>query len=604
VADGVSAKLQPQVFNLSDGLQSVECPSGFQSTAMKDRQGRLWFCTLRGVAMVDPRQLRLNTHPPPVLIERVVYTDRFGETQEAQFRGDHSVTLPAGSRELGIHFVALSYTAPEKVRFAYQLDSSGGQWVDAGTRRSLTFPAFGPGQFSVKVKAANNDSVWNEAGAVLNVTVQPFLWQSNSFLAAMLFGFVALVGVAARRITRSRVRRQIEQLEQDRVLSAERARLAAVLEATSDFVGFADADGYAMFINAAGRRMLGLGEQEGIRHRHIRELHPVWAAEKVLNEGIPTTLSVGTWSGETALLHRDGREIPVSQVILAKKTPEGAVEWMATVARDITERKRIENAIHVLNIDLERRVAERTAELTALNKELEAFSYSVSHDLSAPLRNISGFAQLLQKRVDGSLDEKSERYLATISDETRRMGTLIDSLLDFSKLNRAQLRRIPVNLNRLVAEVQQESVLDTQGRSIEWQVEPLPEVLGDWHLLKQVFANLLSNAIKYTRTQAHARIIIGCEAGSAEEVVVFVKDNGVGFDMKHATKLFGVFQRLHSVKEFEGTGIGLANVLRIVHRHGGRVWAEAAKNQGATFFLALPKDGNRDDVSSLARDAV
>ena len=604
VADGALARLQRQVFNLSDGLQSVECPSGFQSTAMKDSDGRLWFATLKGVAMVDPQRLRLNTRPPPVLIERVVYTDRFGQTQDAQFGGDFSVTLPAGSRELGIHFVALSFTAPEKVRFAYQLDSSGGQWVDAGARRSLNFPTFGPGQFSVKVKAANNDSLWNETGATLHVTVRPFLWESNWFRAAMLFGFVFLVGVGARRITHSRLRRQIEQLEQDRALSAERARLAAVLEATSDFVGFADADGYAMFINAAGRRMLGLAEEEGIRHRHIREFHPAWAAEKVLNEGIPTTLRVGTWSGETALLHRDGREIPVSQVILAQKTAEGAVEWMAAVARDITERKRIEDAIHVLNSDLERRVGERTAELTALNKELEAFSYSVSHDLSAPLRNISGFAQLLQKRVDGSLDEKSERYLATITDETRRMGVLIDSLLDFSKLSRAELRRTPVNLNRLVAEVQQESVLETQGRSIEWHVEPLPEVLGDWHLLKQVFANLLSNAIKYTRTQAHALITIGCEAGNAEEVVVFVKDNGVGFNMKHATKLFGVFQRLHSMKEFEGTGIGLANVQRIVHRHGGRVWAEAAENQGAAFFLALPKDGDRDDASPVGREAV
>ena len=184
------------------------------------------------------------------------------------------------------------------------------------------------------------------------------------------------------------------------------------------------------------------------------------------------------------------------------------------------------------------------------------------------------------------------------------MGILIDSLLDFSKLNRAQLQRIPVNLNRLVTEVQQESVLETQGRSIEWQVEPLPEVLGDWHLLKQVFANLLSNAIKYTRTQAHARITIGCEAGNAEEVVVFVKDNGVGFNMKHATKLFGVFQRLHSVKEFEGTGIGLANVQRIVHRHGGRVWAEAEVNQGASFFFTLPKHAGRDDDSPSAREAV
>jgi light-regulated signal transduction histidine kinase (bacteriophytochrome) len=161
--------------------------------------------------------------------------------------------------------------------------------------------------------------------------------------------------------------------------------------------------------------------------------------------------------------------------------------------------------------------------------------------------------------------------------------------LNFSRLGRAELQKSQVDLNRLVAEVRQQFAFETQDRSIEWRVEPLPQVLGDGNLLKQVFANFLSNAIKYTRNRRQATITVGCEAGNSEEVVLFVRDNGVGFNMKHASKLFGVFQRLHNVKEFEGTGIGLANVQRIIQRHGGRVWVEAEEDQGAAFFCSLPR---------------
>ena len=346
VADGVLAKLPYQMFNSSDGMASIECANGDQSTALKDSQGRLWFATLKGVATVDPRQLHLNTNPPAVFIERVTCRDRFGVFRELPWTGQPTVVAPAGTRELGVNYTALSYTDPEKIRFAYKLEGRDGQWVDATGRRSIYFETPAPGTIRFRIKAANNDGVWNETGATLALTVQPFVWQTVWFRLLALTGLTGGVGFAAWRLTRSKFHHRIERLEQRRVLEAERARLASVLEATSDFVGFGDCEGRALFINAAGRRMIGLGAQEDIGERYIRDFHPAWATARLVQEGLPIAMSAGIWSGETALLHRDGREIPVSQVIVAHKGPDGHLDFLSTIARDITERKRVEEALH------------------------------------------------------------------------------------------------------------------------------------------------------------------------------------------------------------------------------------------------------------------
>ena len=255
--------------------------------------------------------------------------------------------------------------------------------------------------------------------------------------------------------------------------------------------------------------------------------------------------------------------------------------------------------------ELERRVEQRTADLDRANKELEAFSYSVSHDLRAPLRHVAGFANLLEEHVQGGLDERGQRYLRTITKAAARMGRLIDDLLSFSRMGREQLSKRRVNLNDLVRDVRQETAAEDAGegkapRSVEWSVAALPTVEADSSMLRLVFVNLFSNALKYSATRPTARIEVGTAAPSPGEVAIFVRDNGVGFDMTYVDKLFGVFQRLHRSDLFEGTGIGLANVKRIIQRHGGRVWAEGVPDQGATFYFTLPTSGK---VRDAAQDA-
>jgi signal transduction histidine kinase len=238
--------------------------------------------------------------------------------------------------------------------------------------------------------------------------------------------------------------------------------------------------------------------------------------------------------------------------------------------------------------DLEKRVADRTAKLQSANEELESFAHSVSHDLRAPLRHIDGFIELLQKKTAASLDQQCRHYMETISDSARKMGILIDDLLSFSRMGRKAMSLQGVALDPLVRDVVLELEPDAAGRDIDWHIGDLPVVNGDKAMLRLVLVNLVSNALKFTRPRPQAKIEIGSQSGQNSETVIFVRDNGVGFDMTYADKLFGVFQRLHRADEFEGTGIGLANVRRIIARHGGRTWAESQPGQGAVFYFSLP----------------
>jgi len=280
----------------------------------------------------------------------------------------------------------------------------------------------------------------------------------------------------------------------------------------------------------------------------------------------------------------------------------GAV--VAILTQRVDQRKREQEELRRMNETLEQRVLARTAELDATNKELEAFSYSVAHDLRAPLRHMDGFIRLLRKHASASLDEKTQRYLGIISDSARQMGLLIDDLLDFSRVGRKELQLRTVSLRQLVEEALQELRQETSGRNIDWKIGPLPEVTVDRSMMRLVMINLLANSVKFTGKQQQPEIEIGVSSGEANEIVIFVRDNGVGFDMEYAHKLFGVFQRLHPAEEYEGTGIGLANVQRIIHRHNGRTWARGEVDRGATFYFSLPKSAEATSDAKVQAHAA
>jgi light-regulated signal transduction histidine kinase (bacteriophytochrome) len=244
-------------------------------------------------------------------------------------------------------------------------------------------------------------------------------------------------------------------------------------------------------------------------------------------------------------------------------------------------------------IKLSRAMSETTrvnGELVASSKELESFAYSVSHDLRAPLRHLDGFLSLLSKRSYASLAGQGKHYIDCVLEASQRMGRLIDELLQFSRLGRSEPHKMPVNLNGVVNEVRKELEPETRGRTIEWEISTMPLVSADLGMLRQVVENMVGNALKFTRHRDEARIVIGSRVEADGEIVIFVRDNGAGFDMRYYNKLFQVFQRLHGEDEFEGTGIGLANVRRMVERHGGRVWAEGEVGVGAAFYFSLPAE--------------
>jgi PAS domain S-box-containing protein len=384
---------------------------------------------------------------------------------------------------------------------------------------------------------------------------------------------------------------QIQGMEEALRQSEERFRL--LVEGVKDYgIFMLNPDGCVASWNAGAERIKGYRAEEIIGQHFSRFYTPEDLEHGKPDRALGVAMAEGRYEEEGWRVRKDGSQFWADVLITALRDGAGELKGFAKVTRDITEHQRAEDRIRHLNDELKQRILE----VEAANRELEAFSYSVSHDLRAPLRAMDGFSRILLEEHAPHLSEEVQHYLQLVRDNAQQMGRLIDALLNFSRLGRKSLTKEPIAPAELVRQVVEELGTERHGRRLEIKLKDLPACQADPALLKQVFVNLLANALKYTRGREESAIEIGCrdDGDRLGEHIYYVKDNGVGFDMRYVHKLFGVFQRLHRAEEYEGTGVGLATVQRIVQRHGGRVWAEAELNRGATFYFTLENGACHD----------
>lgn len=449
---------------------------------------------------------------------------------------------------------------------------------------TVWYAGVGPGILAVVLASLTFNYYFTEPRYTFYVNRSDFPYYIIFVLFALLITWFA----AVRRRVEQRLRESRDELQREVTIRTQQANL---LNLTHDTIFVRDMNDVVTYWNRGAQELYGWTPEEAVgkkSHDLLKTIFPAPADDRISDRGEAIRaelLRMGRWDGELRHTKADGNEVVVSSRWSLQRDEKGNPVAVLETNNDISDRKRREDEIRGLNQQL----ARRSTELEGTNKELEAFAYSISHDLRAPLRHMVGYTELLQKHAAPTMDDKGRRYMMMILEAAKRMGTLIDDLLAFSRIGRAETRETMVSLDQLVKEVQSELLHDTEGRNVTWRVGTLPDLYGDRSMLKLALVNLVSNAVKFTSTRSAPEIEIGSSDGKSDGVVVFVKDNGVGFDMKYVNKLFGVFQRLHRADEFEGTGIGLATVQRIAHRHGGRVWAEGHVGDGATFYLALPK---------------
>jgi PAS domain S-box-containing protein len=388
---------------------------------------------------------------------------------------------------------------------------------------------------------------------------------------------------AEKALQAARDELELKVQERTAALSEANALLQAMMDNIPDQIYFKDTESRFIRNSRSQAQLLGLRDPSEAVGKTDFDFFPDAAKyyaeeQEVMKTGTPLV------DHEEWVIWPDGREMWVSTTKMPLRNSGGETIGVFGISHDITDRKRAEQAIRQLNADLER----QAGQLQAANKELEAFSYSVSHDLRAPLRAIDGYTRILVEDYASSLDSEGKRICGVISREARRMGQLIDDLLAFSRLGRKEMYSSKIDMRAMVVAVLNELIKEESRERIDFHIARLPVVRGDSSLIRQVWVNLLSNALKFTSKKERPVIEIGSKA-SRDEITFYVRDNGAGFEMEYANKLFGVFQRLHSESEFSGTGVGLAIVQRIIRRHGGRVWAEGKVDQGATFYFALPR---------------
>ncbi len=580
VAYGSLPRAHFHVFDRNDGLLSRECSEGYQPTAVRDSQGRFWLGTTRGVVRFDPSRLRLNTRVPPVVVERIRFRNSGGTFQTVELPGPR-VRLPSGSSELTVFVAALSLAAPEKNQYAFRLHSPDRPWVELGGQNEIYFHHLDPGSLDLQVKAANNDGFWNEAGVALDVYVEPYFWQTGWFLNS--FRILTAAGIAGLAIgfTRRRLIRRIEKLEHQQVLEEERSRLATVLEATSDLVVFAEADGRIIYINPAGRRLIGQSGEESISDRQMTDIYTPSAAQALAREGIPTAIRDGTWANETTVLHRSGEARDVSQVIAAHKNSEGQVLFFSAIARDITESKRFQEQLR------------QAQKMDAIGQ----LAGGVAHDFNNILTVILGRASLLENsRI---LPAELRPSVADIGKSAERAASLTRQLLTFSRRQTLQWKEL--NLNDVVSDMTR-MLNRILGEDIQLHLHYASQrafVRADEGMLEQVLLNLAVNSRDAMPQGGQMIIETSCldlDAAAARQipqamegsfVCLSVRDTGCGIAPEIIPRIFEPFFTTKDVGR--GTGLGLAIVYGIVEQHKGWIQVISQQGEGTAFRIYIPR---------------
>ncbi|MCK5136304.1 MAG: PAS domain S-box protein [Bacteroidales bacterium] len=589
-----------QNYEITDGLINDQINL---RSCLKSRTGDLYFGGPDGFISFNPEDVLRNENIPPIVITGFqIFNKPVKIGADSPLREHISVTdeviLTHSDYVFSFEFSALDYTAPGQNEYKYILENFEKEWnYKSAEDRTATYTNLSPGEYLFKVKGANNDGVWNTDSASIRIIVLPPWWKTWWFrvlivvvTASGAFSWYKMKTYSLKKWNEQLAEKNIvlnEQIEirkgAESALRESEEKFRAFTNQATEGITVATPEGDYVFVNPAFCKMSGYSEKELLQltvfdMKADNQSQQTFYESKETLKGVPIQVN---------LQRKDNTEYITE--IIGKKISIRDQKLVLGTIRDITERKKAEKELEEYREKLEELVKERTAELQNANKELEAFSYSVSHDLRAPLRAIGGFTRILMKEYADKLDTEGKRLGTVIQSNSRKMSNLIDNLLSFSRLGRKSMNFTSIEMTNMVNAIYYEATGAEERKRITFTMAKLPKANGDTDMMRQVWTNLISNALKFSAQRKQTVISITCRE-EEHKLTYCIKDNGVGFNMKYVDKVFNVFQRLHSEQEFEGTGVGLALVQRIIHRHGGKVWAEGEVDKGAAFYFSLPKN--------------